>query len=321
VARVFVTCRVFPEEIDRLRAAGHSVVMRELPGPIGCQELLDGVRTADALICLLSDRIDAAVMEAGGRLVIIANLGVGYDNIDVSTATARRIVVTNTPGALTETTADLTFALLLAAARRIVEADAYTRAGSFRGWELLQPHLGLDVHGQTLGIVGMGRIGTAVARRGHCGFDMPILYHNRHRNEDAERELGATYVPFSELLESSDFVSIHAPLSQATRHLFDRDAFRRMKRTAILVNVARGPVVDEEALVWALEEGEIAGAALDVYEQEPKVHPRLTALHERVVLAPHIGSATTETRRGLARIAVTNVLAVLEGESAPNAVS
>ena len=321
MASVFVTCRVFPEEIDRLRAAGHSVVMRELPGPIGREELLEGVRTADALICLLSDRIDATVLETGERLVIIANLGVGYDNIDVPAATARGIVVTNTPGALTETTADLTFALLLAAARRIVEADAYTRAGSFRGWELLQPHLGLDVHGRTLGIVGMGRIGIAVARRGHRGFDMPILYHNRRRNEDAERELAATYVSFPELLESSDFLCVHAPLSLETRHLFDREAFRRMKKTAILVNVARGPIVDEEALVWALERGEIAGAALDVYEQEPKVHPRLTALRERVVLAPHIGSATTETRRGLARIAVANVLAVLEGASPPNAVS
>jgi len=320
MASVFVTCRVFAEEIDRLRAAGHSVESRELPGPIGREELFDGVRSADALICLLSDRIDAAVIEAGERLRIIANLAVGYDNIDVGAARARRIVVTNTPGGLTETTADLTFALLLAAARRVVEADAYTRAGSFRGWELLQPHLGLDVHGKTLGIVGMGRIGTAVARRGHCGFGMPILYHNRHRS-DAERELGATYRSFPELLESSDFVSIHVPQSEATHHLFDRDAFRRMKRTAILVNVARGPIVDEDALVWALEEGEIAGAALDVYEQEPRVDPQLIALRERVVLTPHIGSATTQTRLGMARIAVTNVLAVLAGESPPNAVS
>lgn len=321
MARVFVTCRVFPDEIERLRAAGHAVESRDAPGPIGRDDLVVRVKDADALICLLSDRVDAAILRAGERLRIVANLGVGYDNIDVKEAAARGIVVTNTPGALTETTADLTFALLLCAARRIAEADAYTRTGGFRGWELLQPHLGLDVHGKTLGIVGMGRIGTAVARRGARGFDMRVLYHNRGRNDDAERELGARYASFHELLAESDFVCVHVPLGQETRHLFDRDAFRRMRRTAILVNVARGPVVDEGALVWALEAGEIAGAALDVYEREPEVHPGLIALSERVVLTPHIGSATEETRRGLARIAVTNVLSVLAGESAPNAVS
>ncbi len=314
MANVYVTCRVFTEEIERLRIAGHTVVMRDAPGPIEPDELLENVGEADALMCLLSDRIDSEVIDRGKRLRIIANLGVGYDNIDVATAREHGIVVTNTPGALTETTADLAFALLLSAARRIVEADAYTRAGKFRGWELMQPHLGLDVYGKTLGIVGMGRIGTAVARRGHLGFGMPVLYHNRHRNELAERELDARWVPFETLLAESDFVCVHTPLTPDTRHLFDRDAFRRMKRTAILVNVARGPVVDEEALVWALETGEIAGAGIDVYEREPKVHPGLVKLGERVVLTPHIGSASEETRRALARIAVDNVLAVLAGK-------
>lgn len=196
-----------------------------------------------------------------------------------------------------------------------MEADEYVRAGKSLGWELLQEHLGQDVFGKTLGIVGMGRIGTAVARRGHFGFGMSVLYHNRHRNTEAETELGARQVSFKELLERSDFVCVHAPFTEETRHLFDKDAFRLMKDSAILVNVARGPIVDEAALVWALESGEIAGAGLDVYEREPKISPGLLKLKERVVLAPHIGSATVETRRELARIAVDNVLFVLAGRS------
>jgi len=315
VAKIYVTCRVFADEIERLRDAGHDVTMRAEEGPISRDELLHHIGDADALICLLSDRINAQVIAAAPNLRIIANLGVGYDNIDVPAARARGIVVTNTPGALTETTADLTFALLLSAARRIMEADEYVRAGKFLGWELLQEHLGQDVFGKTLGIVGMGRIGTAVARRGHFGFGMSVLYHNRHRNTEAETELGARQVSFKELLERSDFVCVHAPFTEETRHLFDKDAFRLMKDSAILVNVARGPIVDEAALVWALESGEIAGAGLDVYEREPKISPGLLKLKERVVLAPHIGSATVETRRELARIAVDNVLFVLAGRS------
>ena len=315
MAKIYVTCRVFADEIERLRDAGHDVTMRAEEGPISRDELLHHIGDVDALICLLSDRINAQVMAAAPNLRIIASLGVGYDNIDVTAARARGIVVTNTPGALTETTADLTFALLLSAARRVMEADEYVRAGKFLGWELLQEHLGQDVFGKTLGIVGMGRIGTAVARRGHFGFGMSVLYHNRHRNTEAETELGARQVSFKELLERSDFVCVHAPFTEETRHLFDKDAFRLMKDSAILVNVARGPIVDEAALVWALESGEIAGAGLDVYEREPKISPGLLKLKERVVLAPHIGSATVETRRELARIAVDNVLFVLAGRS------
>lgn len=314
MARVYVTCRVFEDEIERLRRAGHEVAMRDAPGPVLREELLKNVGRADALICLLSDRVDAEVIRRGEQLRIIANLGVGYNNIDVEAARDARIVVTNTPGALTDTTADLAFALLLAAARRVVEADAYTRSGAFLGWELLQPHLGLDVHGKTLGILGMGRIGTAVARRGRCGFDMHVLYHNRRRNEAAEEEIGAEWVTLEVLLKRSDFVCVHTPLTDETRHLIDREAFRQMKKTAILVNIARGPVVDEDALVWALETGEIAGVGLDVYEEEPRVHPKLIARHERVVLVPHIGSATETTRRALARMAVDNVLRVLASE-------
>ena len=313
MARIYVTCRIFEDEIERLRSAEHDVRMRGEEGPIARDELLRRVMDVDALICLLSDVIDAQVMAAGHNLRIIANLGVGYDNIDVHAARERGIVVTNTPGALTETTADLTFALLLAAARRIVEADEYVRAERFLGWELLQEHLGSDVFGKTLGIVGMGRIGTAVARRGHLGFGMNILYHNRHRSLDAEQELNARSVSFDELLTESDFICVHTPLTQETHHLFNRKAFRMMKDNAIIVNVARGPVVDEDALVWALETGEIAGAGIDVYENEPKVHPGLLKLKERVVLAPHLGSATGKTRRRMAKIAVDNVLSVLSG--------
>jgi len=320
MAKVYVTCRVFPEELERLRAAGHTVEMRDAPGLITREKLLGKVSEAEALICLLSDHIDAEVIEKAGKLRIVANLAVGYENVDLAAAQAAGIVVTNTPGVLTETTADLTFALLLAAARRVVEADAFVRSGAFYGWELLQPHLGLEVHGKTLGIVGMGRIGTAVARRGRLGFGMDVIYHAPHRSKPAETELQAKYVSFETLLEKSDFVCVHTPLTRETRHLFDRQAFLRMKKTAILVNVARGPVVDEKALVWALETGQIAGAGIDVYEEEPKVNPGLLKLQEHVVLVPHIGSATFVTRRAMARIAVDNVLAVLAGEAPLNPV-
>ena len=321
MARIFVTQRIFPEGIDRLRAAGHAVETREVPGPVPQEELLDKIGEIEALVCLLTDHIDAKIVAAGSKLRVIANIAVGYENIDVAAAKSVGIVVTNTPGVLTETTADLAFALLLAAARRIPEADAYLRSGAYQGWELIQPHLGLDVHGKTLGILGMGRIGTAVARRGRAGFDMKVLYCDQRPNAAADAEFQATLVSFKVLLERSDCISIHTPLTADTHHLFDREAFRRMKKTAILVNAARGPIVDEAALAWALQRGEIAGAGIDVYEQEPQVHPELLALRERVVLLPHLGSATEETRRAMTRIAVDNVLAVLAGDAPLNPVS
>jgi glyoxylate reductase len=313
MAKVVCTSYLFPNEVDRIEAAGHTVWIHEGEGPIPRERLVAELADAEGLICLLTDRIDRTLLRGAPSLRVVANVAVGYENVDFEAATDLGIAVTNTPDVLTEATADLTFGLLLAAARRIAEADAVVRRGGFPAWGLDQPLTGSDVHGKTLGIVGMGRIGTAVARRGRLGFGMRILYHNRTRNEAAERELGAERVAFEKLLEESDFVSVHLPLTDETRHLFGREAFARMKKTAIFVNVARGPVVDEEALVRALEEGEIAGAGIDVYEHEPDIHPGLLRLRERVVLTPHLGSATHETRQAMARLAVDNVLAVLAG--------
>ncbi|MCK5828145.1 D-glycerate dehydrogenase, partial [Candidatus Bipolaricaulota bacterium] len=217
----------------------------------------------------------------------------------------------NTPDVLTESTADHTFALLLAAARRIPEADETTRKGEFPPWQLQQLLTGTDVHGKILGIVGLGRIGAAVARRGHHGFSMPILYHSRTRKKDLELELNAQQGSFHDLLARSDFVCVHTPLTPDTHHMFNAEAFSRMKPTAIFVNVSRGAIVDEAALVRALREGSIAGAGLDVFEKEPDVHPGLLELHERVVLSPHLGSSTVETRTAMGNLAIDNVLAVL----------
>lgn len=315
MARVFITSAIFDEELVRLRNAGHALRYRDALTPIPRDELLQGVSDADALICLLSDRIDEDVLSRAPNLRIVANVAVGYENIDVAAATQRGVIVTNTPGVLTETTADLTLGLLLAVARRIVEGDLELRAGRFGSWGLKQPLMGSDVYGRTLGIVGMGRIGAAVARRARLGFGMRILYHNRQRDPETEQALGAAWVPLDRLLEESDFVSVHVPLTPETRHMFGRAEFERMRPSAYFINVARGPVVDEDALVDALRTGSIAGAGLDVFEHEPDVHPGLIEQRERVVLLPHIGSASDATRRAMARIAVDNTLAVLAGDA------
>ena len=314
MARIFITSAIFDDDLARLRAAGHTLCYRDAVTPIPRNDLLAGVADADALICLLSDRIDDEALSLAPDLRIVANVAVGYENVDVAAAAQRGVIVTNTPGVLTETTADLTLGLLLAAARRIVEGDRELRAGRFGSWGLKQPLMGVDVYERTLGIVGMGRIGSAVARRARLGFGMRVLYHNRRRDDETEQALGAEWVPFDKLLEESDFVSVHVPLTSETHHLFGPDEFARMKPSAYLINVARGPVVDEEALVEALRCGVIAGAGLDVFEHEPDVHPGLLEQRERVVLLPHIGSASDATRRAMARIAVDNVLAVLAGD-------
>jgi glyoxylate reductase len=273
-------------------------------------ELAAQLRDADGRVCLLTDTIDEPLLADAPRLRIVANVAVGYDNIDVAAASRRRIVVTNTPGVLTETTADFTWALLLATARRVAEADAFTRAGKFTEWGLMLL-LGGDIHGKTLGILGLGRIGRAVTRRAQ-GFAMRVLYHDAVRDLEAERDLGVVYRERDALLREADFVTLHVPLLPETHHYIDERALRLMKPTAYLVNAARGPVVHEAALVRALREGWIAGAGLDVYEEEPRVDPGLLEC-PNVVLAPHIASASRETRLRMATMAVEDALAVLDG--------
>jgi glyoxylate reductase len=263
-------------------------------------------------VCQITDTIDAEVLGAAARLKVVANVAVGYNNIDVAAAHRRGIVVTNTPDVLTDTTADFAWALLMATARRVVEADGYVRAGKWHRWEFLRL-LGGDVHAKTLGVIGFGRIGRAVARRA-LGFDMRVLYCDTVRADVAtEAELRATFVDKAVLLRESDFVTLHSVLTPETRHLIDAEALRSMKPSAYLINAARGPIVDEAALVRALTERWIAGAGLDVFEAEPTVHPGLLGL-DNVVLAPHIASASEATRHKMATLAVENCLAVLDGK-------
>jgi glyoxylate reductase len=270
-------------------------------------ELLERVRGTQALICLLTDRVDAEVLDAGRDLRIVANIAVGYNNIDVDACRARGVVATNTPDVLTNACADFTWALILAITRRLGEAERQLRRGDWRGWAL-DHMLGTELRGKRLGLIGLGRIGRAVAEKAPA-FGMTVAYSTRRA---AELE-GAEHLPLDRLLASSDVVSIHCPLTADTRHLIDQKALTKMKRTAYLINTARGPIVDEAALAWALKQRLIAGAALDVYEQEPQVHAELLAL-ENVMLIPHIASATTETRTAMADLAASNVLAVLAGE-------
>lgn len=280
------------------------------------KELLVKITGKDGLLCMITDRIDNELLDRAPNLKMIANFGVGYDNIDLAAATARGIPVSNTPGVLTDATAELTFALILAVARRVVEGDHRTRAGQFRHWGPMT-FLGTEVSGKTLGILGLGRIGKAVARRAR-GFDMDILYYNRKRLAQAEEaEFNATYADMRTVLSTADFVSLHVSLNSESRHLISADQLALMKPGAYLINVSRGPVVDEEALVEALKARRIAGAGLDVYEKEPQLAAGLAEL-ENVVLLPHVGSATVETRTRMAELAAENLLSGLRGEKPPN---
>lgn len=288
--------------------------------PPSKDEIIRRVRDKQALVSLLTDPIDEEVISSAPNLRIIAQYAVGFDNIDLNAATKRGIYVTNTPEVLTETTADFAFALMLAVARRVVEADRYVRSGRWKvAWHPLMM-LGEDVHGRTLGIVGLGRIGCAVARRAK-GFNMRILYHDVARREDLERELGIRYVDLETLLRESDFVTIHTPLTPETYHLIGERQLRMMKRTAFLINTSRGKVVDQKALYKALKEGWIAGAALDVFEQEPIPMDDPLLELENVVLAPHIASASHETRSRMAEIVAENLLAFKRGEVPPTLVN
>lgn len=313
--RVFVTRRL-PEEAVRIIREAADVDMWEDENPPSRSTLEERIAEADGLLCLLTDRIDGSLLDGAPKLKVVSQMAVGFDNIDVPACTARSIKVGNTPGVLTETTADLAYALLLAAARRVVEAERELREGKWQTWRPLQ-WTGLDVHHSTLGIVGMGRIGFEMARRAH-GFEQTILYTGRRRNEEAESQFGAQFVQMHTLLEHSDFVTLHTPLNSETRHLFGKAQFERMKSTAILINTARGAVVNQSELVDALEIGIIAGAGLDVFEIEPLPleDPLLTL--PNVVLIPHIGSASTATRTKMAVLAARNVVAGIRGELLPH---
>jgi len=317
--KVFVTRKILEEGLNMLKER-YDVEVSDYDGIIPREMLLEKVKGADALLSLLTDNIDAEVMDAAGpNLKIIANYAVGYNNIDVEEATKRGIMVTNTPGVLTETTADFAWTLLMAIARRIVEADKFVREGKFRGWEPMLL-LGTDVFGATLGIVGFGRIGQAMARRA-LGFNMRVLYYDNSRiDEQIEKELKATFVDLPTLLKESDFVTLHVPLTKQTHHLIGEKELKMMKKDAYLINTARGPVVDEKALVKALKEGWIKGAALDVFENEPEIEPELLKL-DNVVLAPHIASASYATRSKMSVMVAENIIKALNGEVPPNLVN
>ncbi len=300
-----------PAEIVRKLKADHEIIVNSEDRPMSRENILSGIADKDGLLCMATDRIDDELMEKAPNLRIIANYGVGYDNIDLAAATARGIWVSNTPDVLTDATADLTFALILAVARRIVEGDRIIRAQEWKWWAP-SLFLGTQVSGKSIGIIGLGRIGKAVARRGF-GFDMRIFYHNRRRiPEHEEQALNATYMSLQELLSHSDFISLHVSLNNETKHLIGARELKQMKPTAYLINASRGPVVDEQALVEALRNKQIAGAGMDVFEKEPALTPELLELNN-VVLLPHIGSATLETRTAMATLAAENLLEGLRG--------
>ncbi|MHA1862246.1 MAG: 2-hydroxyacid dehydrogenase [Candidatus Thorarchaeota archaeon] len=320
--RVFVT-RKLPDEGLRMITERFDTTVWSSDEPPSIQEIIQNAESCEGIVTLLSDPIGQEVIEKLPKLRVIAQYAVGYDNIDVSLATERKIAVTNTPGVLTETTADLAWALIMAASRRIVEADLYVRERKWNvawGPELL---LGSDIYGATLGIIGLGRIGSAVARRA-TGFDMNVLYYTRSENEftqDIERSINGRRVDFHTLLKESDIISLHIPLSSETHHLISDHEFELMKPGAILVNTSRGPVIDEAALFKALETGHIGAAGLDVFNTEPLQHDSPLMKLSNIVLAPHIGSASTNTRSTMATMCAENLIAALSGEQPPNIVN
>jgi glyoxylate reductase len=309
--KVFLTRKITDEVVSLLQKRHYRIAINRLNKPVKRNVLLREIKDANALLCMLADRIDRELMDAAPQLKVISHYAVGVDNIDVDYATRKGVIVTNTPGVLTETTAEVTWALILAVARRIAEADHFIRKGNSWIWSpaLL---LGRNINGKTLGIIGCGRIGQAVGLKAPA-FGMKILYYNRSARPDFEKTTGARKVSLDTLLRNSDFVSLHLPLTARTKHFIGIKELRRMKPTAFLINVARGPIVNEPALVYALQKKIIAGAGLDVYEKEPIVHPGLLKF-DNVTLLPHLGSATVETRTRMAIIAVENIIAALDGQ-------
>jgi len=316
--KIYITRKIPQAGLRLIVREGIKFTINPRDKPVSRRELLKTVRDKDGLLCLLGDKIDKEVIETGARLKIISAYAVGYDNIDLAYATRKRIMVTNTPGVLTEATAELAWAIIFASARRIAEADRFIRTGRFKTWGP-QLMLGTELHHKTLGIIGAGRIGQAVARKA-AGFKMRIIYTDTVPRPELEKPTGARRVTLPRLLAESDVVTIHTPLTAGTRHLISRQELSLMKPTAYLINTSRGPVVDEAALVAALRHKRIAGAGLDVYEQEPRIHPGLLKL-ENVVLLPHIGSATTQTREKMALMAAENLIAGLKGKRPPNLVN
>jgi len=314
--RVFVT-RIIPEEGIQILAESFDVDIFQEKRPITKEEIIKGAKDCDGLLPLLTDIIDAEIMDETG-IQAIANMAVGYDNIDVKAATERKLPVCNTPGVLTDSTADLTMALILSVSRRIIEADKYLREGKFVGWDPML-FLGGDFKDKTIGIIGFGRIGKAVAKRA-TGFGMNVLYYSRVQYEQEEKELGVKYATFEELLTQSDYISIHTPHTSETHHLIGEDELKKMKSTSYLINTSRGKIIEEDKLVSALKNGDIAGAGLDVYYNEPLVHPGLVNL-PNVVLLPHIGSASIDTRTKMATIAAENLKDALLGQIPKNLVN
>jgi glyoxylate reductase len=315
--RVLATHGLFEAARQILEAGCEVEYMRKAERPTR-DDLVMRLNDKEGLVCLLTEKISEDVLRAAPKLRIVANVAVGYDNVDVAACTKRGVVVTNTPGVLDETTADFAWALMMAAARRLGEAEQFARSGAWKNWDLDQL-CGTDVWGKTLGIVGLGRIGQAMARRA-AGFQMRVIYTGRKRAPaEVEKAANAEYRDMNTLLAEADFVSVHVPLTAQTRGIFDAAKFCRMKPTAFLINTARGPVVDEAALVHALESGKIAGAGLDVFENEPIIHPGLKRAN--VVLAPHVGSASLETRTKMACMAAENIVAFFEGHRPPNIVN
>ncbi|MEA3155432.1 MAG: glyoxylate/hydroxypyruvate/2-ketogluconate reductase [Betaproteobacteria bacterium] len=316
--KILVTREVFDETLEYLREHC-DVDANQEDMALAPDALMKRLADKEGVICSLTDRIDAALLERCPKLKVVANIAVGYNNIDVPACSARGIMATNTPGVLDDSTADLAWTLMLGAARRITEVERYVRNGEWKGWRLKQ-WLGIDVHHATLGIIGMGRIGQAIARRA-AGFDMRVLYHNRKRvDEEIERKLNTRWVSLDELLGKSDFVVLQVPYSPETHHLIGAAQLSKMKRNAILINSTRGGVVDDQALISALRNGTIRAAGLDVFENEPKLNPAFLDL-DNVVLAPHIGSSTEATRRAMAMTAAKNAVAVLIGSTPPNLIN
>jgi len=317
--RVYVTRRLPQPALDIIRPIADFTLWDREDIPPSREVLLREVTQVDGLLSLLTDRIDGEVMDAAPRLRVVSNFAVGFDNIDIPAATQRRIVVTNTPEVLTETVADFAFCLMLAAARRLVEGDRYARDGKWKTWEPLLL-AGQDMYRATLGLIGLGRIGSAVARRAK-GFEMRVMYYDPFRREDLEQSLQIEYRPFTDVLRQADFISVHVPLSEQTRHLIGRDQFSMMKPTAVFVNTSRGPVVDQQALAEALAARRIFAAGIDVFEREPVPTDDPLLAQGNAIVAPHIASASIPTRIRMATLAAENLVAVLQGKRPPNPVN